>query len=381
MALEGEQLTALNLLRGWWNDPQAPQSFVLMGAAGTGKSFTLSVFMSELGIDPSTVMFCTLSGKAALVLRNRGIESACTIHSLIYIPYEHVTRSGKTEMRFRKRSAVDPQIKLIVIDECSMIDNGIIDDVLSYKTKVIFVGDKFQLKPISGVNSLMNQTPDAELTTPRRQALDNSILRVATDIRQGNTITQYGMIGNNVLRVDMDFINKNQDILKNAEQVICGANKTRHGLNNNIRNLLGFKQEDDESPFWLPCNKDKVICTRNNHALGLINGQIGYITYLHEAIPTKDYCKFNFVDTEGNRYNNTKSVLDLFERDINYEDFTFSQKAHQQFQFGYAITAHKSQGSEWSNIVVFEEITGSPYLNWLYTAVTRAKINLIMVEC
>ena len=98
------------------------------------------------------------------------------------------------------------KVELIVVDECSMIDDKIIADLLSYGKRVIFVGDKFQLKPITGVNKLMNNTPDAELTTPRRQALDNSILQVATDIRNGKVITQYGMIGNNVLRVDMDYM-------------------------------------------------------------------------------------------------------------------------------------------------------------------------------
>jgi exodeoxyribonuclease-5 len=209
-ALEGEQILALNKLKAWWNDKEAPQYFTLVGAAGTGKSYTLTAFMEELHLDYNRVIFGTLAGKAALVLRQRGILTATTIHKLIYIPFEAINVKTKEPcIRFAKRATLPDTVELIVVDECSMIDDKIIADLLSYGKRVIFVGDKFQLKPITGVNKLMNNTPDAELTTPRRQALDNSILQVATDIRNGKMITQYGMIGNNVLRVDMDYMKKN----------------------------------------------------------------------------------------------------------------------------------------------------------------------------
>lgn len=400
IVLQGEQKLAVDKLRVWFNNPDiGRQYFTLFGAAGTGKSFTLSVFMEQLQINKNSVMFGTLSGKAALVLRQRGVEQAMTIHSLIYRAIPYTKPNGEQCVSFTKKDASDipEHIKLIVIDECSMIDNNMVKDILSFNRRVIFVGDKYQLKPIFGVNTLMADVPDAELTEPRRQALDNSILQVATDIRMGKYINTRGMIGKNVLRVDTDYIKKNLHLLNSSDQVICGLNNTRKVLNTAIRNLntgIVF----DPTDYNLPVNGDKVICTKNNHDVGLINGQIGYISGV-DVRPLQKLTRFSFNDGYNPTYNNISVATELFTSNtipdnvakVNADLITYL-KTHasgvvipdniESFEYGYAITCHKSQGSEFDKLIVFEEPAGgNSYLNWMYTAVTRAKQFLIIVEC
>lgn len=355
--------------------------------------------MEQLQINKNSVMFGTLSGKAALVLRQRGVEQAMTIHSLIYRAIPYTKPNGEQCVSFTKKDASDipEHIKLIVIDECSMIDNNMVKDILSFNRRVIFVGDKYQLKPIFGVNTLMADVPDAELTEPRRQALDNSILQVATDIRMGKYINTRGMIGKNVLRVDTDYIKKNLHLLNSSDQVICGLNNTRKVLNTAIRNLntgIVF----DPTDYNLPVNGDKVICTKNNHDVGLINGQIGYISGV-DVRPLQKLTRFSFNDGYNPTYNNISVATELFTSNtipdnvakVNADLITYL-KTHasgvvipdniESFEYGYAITCHKSQGSEFDKLIVFEEPAGgNSYLNWMYTAVTRAKQFLIIVEC
>ena len=162
-----------------------PQVFRLFGYAGTGKT-TLAKHLAE-DVD-GKVAFAAFTGKAALVMRAKGCVGASTIHSLIYRARE----SGEETPSFDLwDEAPASKAKLIVIDECSMVDADLGRDLLSFGVPVLVLGDPAQLPPISGGGFFTDAEPDMMLTEVHRQAQDNPIVRLSMDVREGRALA-YG---------------------------------------------------------------------------------------------------------------------------------------------------------------------------------------------
>src|SRR5437764_931828 len=165
-----------------------PPVFRLFGFAGTGKT-TLARHIAD-GVD-GEVKFAAFTGKAALVMRNKGCDGASTIHSLIYRTRE----TGDEQPSFELRDdAPASKAKLIVIDECSMVDAELGRDLLSFGAPLLVLGDPAQLPPIQGGGFFTNAEPDAMLTEIHRQALNDPIVRLSMDVREGRRLErgQYG---------------------------------------------------------------------------------------------------------------------------------------------------------------------------------------------
>ena len=155
-----------------------PPVFRLFGFAGTGKT-TLARHIAE-AVD-GEVKYAAFTGKAALVMRNKGCDDASTIHSLIYRTRE----SGNEQPSFELwDEAPASKAKLIVIDECSMVDAELGRDLLSFGTPLLVLGDPAQLPPIQGGGFFTNAEPDAMLTEVHRQAQDDPIVRMSMDVRE-----------------------------------------------------------------------------------------------------------------------------------------------------------------------------------------------------
>src|SRR5689334_11463488 len=192
-----------------------PQVFRLFGYAGTGKT-TLARHIAE-GVDGS-VKFAAFTGKAALVMRNKGCEGASTIHSLIYRARE----SGVEQPSFELwDDAPASKAKLIVIDECSMVDAEMGRDLLSFECPLLVLGDPAQLPPIQGAGFFTSSEPDAMLTEVHRQAQDDPIVRMSMDVREGREL-DIGRYGESevVSRSELD-----PDKGKNADQVLVGRSE------------------------------------------------------------------------------------------------------------------------------------------------------------
>ena len=159
-----------------------PQVFRLFGYAGTGKT-TLARHIAE-GVD-GEVKFAAFTGKAALVMRNKGCDGASTIHSLIYRARE----SGAEQPSFELwDDAPASKAELIVIDECSMVDAEMARDLLSFDCPLLVLGDPAQLPPIAGAGFFTDAEPDAMLTEVHRQAQDDPIVRLSMAVREGEPI-------------------------------------------------------------------------------------------------------------------------------------------------------------------------------------------------
>ena len=254
---------------GRWLKEGRPQVFRLFGYAGTGKT-TLARHFAE-HVD-GQVQFAAFTGKAAQVLRSKGAVNARTIHSLIYRPKgeepveDEVT--GKTSMSptfSLNRQSPIARAKLVIIDECSMVDKQLGRDLLSFGTPILVLGDPGQLPPIKGDGAFTDADPDVMLTDIHRQAETSAIIRLATMARQGEPIG-FGRYDDHVWKMRKLDVTPEQAL--RGGQVICGMNATRLQLNNAMRRAAGFG-----AGGWLPTGPgEKIICLKNRNDLGLVNG-------------------------------------------------------------------------------------------------------------
>src|ERR1017187_3379494 len=140
---------------------------VLSGFAGTGKSFLINYLVHN---HLPNFSVCSYTGKAAHMLRRKGVLNASTIHSLIYLP---LLENGKMKLDKNGNPIFVlnpfPMFEGIIIDEASMVSKEIYEDLCSFNVPLIFVGDHGQLEPIGETINLMKK-PDYCLETIHRNA-------------------------------------------------------------------------------------------------------------------------------------------------------------------------------------------------------------------
>jgi exodeoxyribonuclease V len=312
------------------------------------------------------VLFAAFTGKAACVMRSKGCHSASTIHSLIYRARE----SGEETPSFELwNDAPASKAKLIIIDECSMVDAELARDLMSFGVPLLVLGDPAQLPPISGGGFFTDAEPDAMLTEVHRQAQDDPIVRLSMEIRAGNSLTQ-GQYGETQV-VRRDALDPKRVL--DADQVLVGRNVTRRAYNARLRERRGFADA-------LPMAGDKLVCLRNNRRKGLFNGGLWMVK--ERPKPRRQIIRMHLKPDEdlGERLIKVSVRPECFTGAI--EEFDWPQrKAYDEFDFGYVLTVHKAQGSQWDDVVLFDESGAFPDNRdrWLYTGVTRAPKRLTIV--
>jgi exodeoxyribonuclease-5 len=340
-----------------------PPVFRLFGYAGTGKT-TLARHIAD-GVD-GAVKFAAFTGKAALVMRNKGCDNASTIHSLIYRTRE----SGEEQPSFELwDDAPASKAKLIVIDECSMVDAELGRDLMSFDCPLLVLGDPAQLPPIQGGGFFTNVEPDAMLTEVHRQAQDDPIVRMSMAVREGRTL-DLGTFGESeVVRRDA----LDPDRVMQADQILVGRNNTRRSYNMRVR-----QKNNIEDP--LPVAGDKLVCLRNNRKKALFNGGLWRVKS-RAASKSKIITMRLSPDEEfGAKVTKVSVRADCFGGGI--EDIPWEQRRpYDEFDYGYVLTVHKSQGSQWNDVVLFDESFAfqDSRARWLYTGITRAAKRLTVV--
>jgi exodeoxyribonuclease-5 len=358
------QDAALTAASDWFKAQRGRTSiFRLFGYAGTGKT-TLAKHIAE-GVD-GKVLFAAFTGKAACVMRSKGCHSASTIHSLIYKARE----SGEETPSFDLwHEAPASKAKLIVIDECSMVDAELARDLMSFGVPLLVLGDPAQLPPIQGGGFFTDAKPDAMLTEVHRQAQDDPIVRLSMEIRAGNSLAE-GQYGESqvVRRANLDP----KRVLA-ADQVLVGRNVTRRAYNARLRERRGFAEA-------LPMTGDKLVCLRNNRRKGLFNGGLWVVKEKPKARRQIIRMHLDPDENLGTRMVKVSVRPECFTGEI--EQFEWPQrKPYDEFDFGYVLTVHKAQGSQWDDVVLFDERFAFQDTRdrWLYTGVTRAAKRLTVV--
>lgn len=430
------QARAIAAIKEWLeNRVDTQQVFRLFGYAGSGKSTTLKFALEELRLDPHRsgrvgdscmpgVVTATFTGKAALVLRRKGTP-ARTIHSLIYsvieateeevaaavVKIEEAQKAARRLAGFERtaaeaaieamrqalsgmkkpRFALNPQsdaahARLIVLDEVSMVGEEMARDLMSFGKPILVLGDPGQLPPIKGEGAFTRDAPDIMLTEIHRQAAESAIIRLATMARQGEPIG-FGQYDTFVWKMRKMDVSPEQAL--RGGQVICGMNATRLQLNNAMRRAAGF------GDGWLPSGSgEKIVCLKNQNDLGLINGM--FLTLEDVVDEGSLYISAVVTDEDGNRIGDpeadgSRARLRIYKGhfedhvafDRHRHDRDWKEKRHlTEATFGWAITGHKSQGSQWENVVVWDDGLGrtdSDRRRWLYTVITRAERGLVIL--
>jgi exodeoxyribonuclease-5 len=362
MTWSPQQDAALKAVADWLRRGDRPV-FRLFGYAGTGKT-TLARHIAE-GVD-GEVAFGAYTGKAALVLRSKGCTDASTIHSMIYRSRE--SDEGGPQFVLNRQSTA-AKADLIIIDECSMVDEELGRDLLSFGQPVLVLGDPAQLPPVKGGGFFTDAEPDVMLTEVHRQAQDNPIIHLSMKVREGGRLEPgtYGV--SRVIRrreVDAGMVMK-------ADQVLVGLNKTRRLYNTRIRELNGYRDP-------MPAAGEKLVCLRNDKTKGLLNGGTWTIQALRS--PLNNFIRMDVMPEDESRRRPVEvSVLrDFFEGKEEEIPFVLRRESD-EFTYGYALTVHKAQGSQWDDLVLFDESYAfrEHRSRWLYTALTRAADRITVV--
>lgn len=403
ITLSPKQNEAFDAIMNWYRDEETDKmEFVLAGYAGAGKTSLAKFVKQEIGEE---AVFLAYTGKAVNVLRGKGCTPALTIHSAIYALVDHdkqrlrdlkeqlpglfgfQLQSAQFEIDRLEREYKKPvfefagmitdknlkKAKLLIVDEYSMLDMKIISDLRALGLKILFMGDPFQLPPVNGTCPLTH--PDIFLTEIHRQALESAIVRASIDIREGRAL-QFGCDN------DFDFIHSYEirgDLYTSADQVIVGKNVTRNLMNKQFRQAYGFDH-------ILPVKGDKLICLKNDKKLKIFNGMIGYAMDDHSKQSDNDIAyQLNFNCPDDDRQLTHLRVWegDMLGQEKDWDGNDYRMKGLQRFTYAYVITCHKSQGSEFGDVVVINEpIGGTDHdrARWLYTAITRGKKKVTLVQ-
>jgi exodeoxyribonuclease-5 len=394
-----QQEAALEAVGKWMRKDGPRPCFKLAGYAGTGKT-TLARHLAEGA--GGKVYFASYTGKAAHVLMRRGVQCASTIHRLIYTPRdkcdarlvelrrdlerarstvpvdEVVVRKIEVEVAREKQNLRRPEFTvnydseiqgaaLVVVDEYSMVSRLVGTDLASFGVPVLALGDPGQLPPVHG-DCYFAGEPDCLLTEIHRQAEENPVLAMSKTVREGGQLHP-GQYGESRVVYRSKLSDGELDrLLLDADQILVGTNATRRQVNRKVRKLLGREGS-------LPVKGDRLVCLRNSHDEGLLNGQIWEVT---SATSQGRMLRLRLRNDDGDRVACLAHQAHFLGEADDLDPWTLRQS--NEFDFGYALTVHKAQGSEWDKVLLFDEWHFNDRVRWLYTAVTRAAESITIVR-
>ena len=415
-----DQREALDRILAWFSE--GGKTLTLGGYAGTGKTTLLGQVRRRL--PHIRMVYASYTGKAVQVLRTKlppGTEIS-TLHRLLYTPTHRVVckvsgedlslpanlgqhRPGSMAQRaycdkHKPTGTARPTedgdlidvplpkpctavrkldwlqnlsplegIDLVVVDEASMVSDKIWADLTKWNVPVLAVGDHGQLPPIKSSFNLMAD-PEIRLEEIVRQVADSPIIKMSMRARAGEFI-RFGDYGDGVQKIHRAKLGRMEmDPDSPDEMIIVGFNRTRNDTNEMIRRQLGRKGD--------PTTGDIVICLRNDYERGVFNGNRGRLEHFD---PTNPFMPWAEITIFGEDF--------TYEGGVSLEQFgqpkTMTDQSRKLglWDFGYAITCHKAQGSQADRVTVIEERMPSAddeyHARWLYTAVTRAVSSLVLV--
>lgn len=396
---------------------------ILCGAAGTGKTWTLLQLLKSL---PYTIMFFAPTGKASLRVKEQTQHPCSTIHSGYYTSVDE--KSNQLSFSHPSPPEGSGVGTLWIIDEASMVSKELADMIREMQdlcgAKILWVGDDEQLPPVDGKWGVYFPGATAKLTTVHRQDADSNILDLATCVRMGK-YQEFNKWENDTLLVTAEP----HDAVKWLRAVpnaglITYTNATRKLVNFLYRRDMGY------APGQIHEN-ETILVTMNNSDKGLVNGQTIKVKSVREyeemskALKTR-VCSITFErELAHGTYDQMIYVLpELFDRDTKqkneselyretlkrlydvqyhgevrmatgWDGYTLRMMAKEfrnnliQCTWGYCLTVHKSQGSQW-DVVGFiscgffrKTLTSDPDFGkrLYYTAITRAAKTYVEFNC
>ena len=412
-------------------------TFILTGAAGTGKTSILKAILQSLPEDMKPVLMAP-TGRAASILSSKTGRQASTIHAQIYLVHEEKDKEGNVlYIRFVKREKVDETPTVFFVDEASMLgdvlrqdpdpqfvaDAPLLPELIRHikkgnkKNKLVFIGDPYQLPPVH-MEFSPALSPEHleekyalrplfyELTEVKRQSEGSYILTNAVNLR--NAIT-HGMMTDDL--VYEPVAGEDEAIEKYCQQIkeeqtedliyLAWKNVTVSELNSRIRGRLF-------GTWKTLVAGERVILDQGNYHGTYIPG--GTLLTVEEVLDDSEEIAGIRFATVKLRYSGTDTVIGQeFKVFLEYllsdpvsrrRDQKMSMLWHERYKvnkelrdtrnklsdpylaalrlkYAYAVTTHKAQGGEWKTVYLHPEFPFGPSsVKWLYTSVTRAKEHL-----
>ncbi len=218
-----------------------------------------------------------------------------------------------------------------------MVDEVIGRDLLAFGVPVLVLGDPVQLPPPRGCGFFTAAKPDVMLTEIHRQARDNPIIRMSMMVREGRKL-DIGTYGTSrVIAATSDIV---------ADQHLVGRNRTRRGYNSSRRRRLGLVGD-------LPQIGDKIVCLRNDHAKRLLNGSLWRVERVHAASADGEISMAIRPEEGG-------EVVEVATHAAFFTGPRPVSRQYDEFDYGYALTVHKAQGSQWGSVSLLDEFRVFP---------------------
>lgn len=399
-----QQDAALLAVKRWLAE-KPKQVFYLAGVGGSGKSTVVKEIVAGY---PGRVAYGAFTGKAAAVMRAKGCDGATTIHKMIYSPNAKSMRrlvdlkrelsvlapddaarwQVERDVAHEERAHRSPSFSLattresfaadlIVVDEVSTVNESMGRDLLSLGKPVLVLGDPEQLPPVGGAGFFTNGEPDVFLTEVHRQAKDSPIIRMATIVREGGRL-ELGQYGDDC--AVLDKAPAPEEVMA-FDQILVGRNVKRRAVNARCRALLG-----KVSP--VPEVGDKLVCLRNDHRVGILNGETFRATAPAERVGDRVFLTIKAEPLHGTPEQSDEDLAEFADLEAHVANFLGQEVSAtermdaQEFDWGYAMTVSKFQGSEAPAVLVFDESSffRQDARRWLYTALTRASERVTVVR-
>lgn len=390
--LTNEQIYIINQAINWYRN-SSEQTFQYTGSAGCGKTFLMFHILKALNLNIEEVAPMAYTGAASLVMRKKGFYNARTIHSWLFDPVEKVKIDIKGnpirdpyfdvnvyELKFVPKPLTG--IKLIIVDEASMVPMDLKKEIDSRGIKVIACGDLQQLPPVTSNPGYLVSGKIYRLTQIMRQAEGSPIVYLAQRASKNLPIHKGNYYGALVIGSD----ELNSQMLASTEILLSGKNKTREFYNNLIRKIkMGVDNENT-----VPVFGDILICRKNNwniceNGINLVNGLIGTVINYPDVTGYQNRMfRLDFLPNMSSvPFMNIKCDYEYFV--ANYEKRNILKNAKyfkgEKFEYAYAITTHLSQGSQFKNGIYVEEFLNRNINNKLnYTGITRFADFMIYVK-
>jgi exodeoxyribonuclease V len=393
--LSEDQRFAVDEIADWADGSRPSGLLTFSGFAGTGKT-TVTSLIARSGVLGRTA-FCTYTGKAASVLRKKLAEAGVdldrhyigTIHSLIYKP---ITTPDGAIQGWEPRIELDRDYKTIVVDEASQVTDNMLQDLQRFNVPILAVGDHGQLPPVGGQGTLMLE-PQLRLEKIHRQAEGNPIIRMSARIRETGTFDSKLADGKAITfarRPDLPRLIAERYKNVTAAQlnelgIVCYTNSTRVSLNLQIRKARGL--------MGPPKAGEQVICLKN--AAPIYNGMRGVLetdAVNSKTRPWNMTAKIHFPDLGvspeihffPHQFNKPKTFGTFEEAgEAAKREFKSWKEVGMLFDNGTALTCHKSQGSQFTDLILIVErpfkIDPADWKRWAYTALTRASERVTIV--
>ena len=400
MELTKKQEDGLKIALERWKNKE--KYTVISGYAGTGKSTLIKFIIAAMGLYPNEVRYVAYTGKAANVLKNKGCPGATTAHKLVY--HAKMMPNGKYVFTPKKVYEMEREIKVVVVDEVSMLPKRMWDLLCQYNFYILACGDPEQLPPVpdgkEDPNNHVLDNPHVFLDEIMRQAQESEIIRLSMHIREGKPLLTFPVQNEQVMIFDKKDVTTS--MMTWADQVLCATNRNKATLNQQMRQAYGFLPEIQVGDKIINVHNEWEICSTKENPL--TNGVIGKITQLETQDWEYPYWLRNeklvvpilVATITGDEDGEEFQMLPFDYTEIltgqpslsSREEYTILKKLEMQTplhaHFGYAITVWKAQGSEWNKVLLFQE-TGWPRQpderrKYMYTGITRAMDKLVVVS-